>query len=86
MDARAGVELKELIDLALLLGDRGFVQRELDPVVAVGHHLAHQGGVVRGDVVADELGHVGEAHHAVVVVHPGIHLAKLDVPHHVVER
>src|SRR5664279_2546617 len=36
------VELEELVDLALLLGDRRLVEGELDPVVAIGDHLAHQ--------------------------------------------
>jgi len=54
-------------------------------VVAVGDHLAHQRRVLGGDVVADELGQVGEPHDPVVEVHPGVHLAKLNVPDHVVE-
>ena len=84
-DARAVVELQVLVDLALPLGDGRLVQRELHPVVAVGHHLAHQRGVVGGDVVADELRHVGEAHHPVVEVDPLVHLAQLDVADHVVQ-
>ena len=86
LGARAAVELQVLVDLALPLADRRLVQRELHPVVAVGHHLAHQRGVVGGDVVADELGHVGEAHHPVVEVDPLVHLAQLDVADHVVQR
>ena len=39
-------------------------------MVAVGDHLAHQRRVVGGDVVADELGHVREAHHLVVERRP----------------
>ena len=62
------------------------VERELHPVVAVGDHLAHQRRVLGRDVVADELGHVGEPHDPVVEVHPLVHLAELDVADHVVER
>ena len=67
---RRPVELEELVDLALALAHRGLVERELHPVVAVRDDLAHQGGVVGGDVVADELRHVHEAHDAVVEVDP----------------
>ena len=83
---RTPVEVQELIDLAFSLADRRLVQGELDPVIAAGDHLAHQGGVVRGDVVTDELGHVGEAHHPVVEPDPGVHLTQLDVADHVIER
>ena len=54
-------------------------------MVAVGDDLAHQRGVVGGDVVADELGHVGEAHDPVVEAHPLVHVAELDVADDVVE-
>jgi hypothetical protein len=80
-----GVEVEVLVDLAALLGDRRLVERELHPVVAIGDHLGHQGGVVGGDVVADELGHVHEAHDLVVEGHPVVHLAELDVAHDVIE-
>jgi hypothetical protein len=58
---RAGVEVavEELLDLALLLARRGLVDRELDPAVAVGHDLRHQGRVLGVDdlvVVVDQLG------------------------------
>ena len=68
--ARPAVELQVLVDLRLLLAVRRLVERELDAVVAVGHHLAHQRRIVGGDVVADELRHVGEAHDPVVEVDP----------------
>jgi hypothetical protein len=54
-------------------------------VVAVGDDLGHQRGVVRGDVVADELRHVHEAHDLVVEADPLVHVAELDVADHVVE-
>ena len=66
----SAVELQVLVDLRLALADRRFVERELDPVVAVGHHLAHQRRVFGGDVVADELGHVHESHDPVVEARP----------------
>jgi non-specific serine/threonine protein kinase len=86
LHARAAVELQVLVDLRLLLADGGLVQRELHPVVPARHHLAHQRGVLGGDVLADELGQVGEAHHPVVEGHPFVHGAELDVADDVVER
>ena len=85
LGAGAAVELEVLVDLALLLGDGRLVERELHPVVAVGDDLAHQRGVVGGDVVTDELGHVHEAHDLVVEGDPLVHLAELDVADDVVE-
>ena len=84
--AGAAVELEVLVDLRLLLRDRRLVERELHPVVAVRDDLAHQRGVVGGDVVADELRHVREAHDPVVELDPLVHLAELDVADDVVER
>ncbi len=54
-------------------------------MVAVGDDLAHQCGVVGGDVVADELRHVHEAHHPVVELDPVVHPAELDVADAVVD-
>ncbi len=85
LGARAAVELEVLVDLALLLRDGGLVERELDPVVAVGDDLGHERRVVGGDVVTDELGHVHEAHDLVVEADPLVHLAELDVADDVVE-
>ena len=85
LGAGAVVELEVLVDLRLLLGDRRLVERELHAVVAVGDDLRHQRGVVGGDVVTDELGHVREAHHLVVEVDPLVHPAELDVADDVVE-
>ena len=84
--AGAVVELEVLVDLRLLLRDRRLVERELHPVVAARDDLAHQRGVVGGDVVADELGHVREAHDLVVERHPLVHPAELDVADAVVDR
>ncbi len=55
-------------------------------MVSARDHLAHQRRVVGGDVVADELRHVREAHHLVVELHPLVHLADLDVADDVVQR
>ncbi len=79
------VELQVLVDLRLLAGHRRLVERELDLAGAVGDHLAHQRRVVGGDVVADELGHVGEAHDPLVELHPLVHPAELDVADDVVD-
>ena len=55
-------------------------------MVAARHHLAHQRGVLGGDVVADELGQVGEAHDPVVEGHPLVHGAELHIADDVVKR
>jgi non-specific serine/threonine protein kinase len=86
LHAGAAVELQVLVDLRLLLAGGGLVQRELHPVVTARHHLAHQRRVLGGDVVADELGQVGEAHDPVVEGDPVVHGTELDVADHVVER
>ena len=54
-------------------------------MVAAGHDLAHQRRVLGRDVLADELGHVREAHDPVVEVDPLVHPAELDVADDVVE-
>ncbi len=86
LHARAAVELQVLVDLGLLLGDGGLVDRELDLQGAVRDHLRHQRGVLRRDVVAHELLHVREAHDLVVEADPLVHAAELDVAHAVVDR
>jgi hypothetical protein len=85
LHARPAVELQVLVDLALALAERRLVQRELHLLVAVRDHLAHQRGVLGGDVGADELLHVLEAHHLVVEGDPGVHLAQLHVADDVVD-
>ena len=84
--ARALVELQILVDLRFALGNRRLVERELHLAGAAGDDLAHQRRVVGGDVVADELGHVREAHDALVELDPLVHLAQLDVADDVVDR
>jgi len=86
LHAGPAVELQVLVDLRLPPAGRRLVQRELDPVVAVGDDLAHQRRVLGGDVVADELGHVREPHDPVVEVHPFVHPAELHVADDVVQR
>ena len=54
-------------------------------MVAVRDHLAHQRGVVGGDVIADELRHVHEAHDPVVEADPLVHLAQFDIADDVVQ-
>ena len=85
LDAGAAVELQVLVDLRLLLRDRGLVDRELDLERAVGDDLRHQRAVLGGDVVAHELLHVGEAHDLVVEGHPLVHPAEFDVADAVVD-
>src|SRR4029077_19497847 len=79
------VVVEELLDLALLLAGRRLVDRELDPAVAVGHDLRHQGRVLGVDdlvVVVDEL---GEAEDVAVEVDELVHVAELDVADAVVD-
>ena len=85
LHAGSAVELEILVDLALLLAERRLVQRELHVAAAVGDHLAHQGGVLGGDVVADELLHVREAQDAVVEADPLVHVTQLDVANDMVD-
>jgi len=85
LHAGTAVELQVLVDLRLALAGRGLVQRELDLPGPIRDHLAHQRGILGGDVVADELLHVREAHDPVVEVHPLVHLAELDVADAVVD-
>lgn len=82
----AAVELQVLVDLGLLLGDGGLVDRELDLERAVRDDLRHQGAVLGGDVVAHELLHVREAHDLVVEADPLVHPAEFDVADAVVDR
>ena len=85
LGAGPAVELQVLVDLRLAPGHRRLVEGELHLAGTAGDHLAHQRRVVGGDVVADELGHVGEAHDPAVEVHPLVHVAQLDVADHVVD-
>ncbi len=79
------MEFEELVDLRTLLAHGRLVERELDPMIAAAHHLAHERGVLGGDIVADELGHVHETHDPVVEADPFVHPAQFDVAHHVIE-
>ncbi len=85
LDPGPAVELQVLVDLGLLLARGRLVDRELDLAAAVGHDLAHQRRVLGGDVVADELLHVGEAHHPGVEPRPVLHPAQLHVADAVVD-
>ena len=86
LDAGTAVELQVLVDLGLLLGDRGLVERELHLQGAVRDDLRHQRAVLGRDVVAHELLHVREAHDVVVEPDPLVHLAEFDVADAVVDR
>jgi predicted ATPase/DNA-binding CsgD family transcriptional regulator len=85
LHAGAPVVLQVLVDLGLALAFGRLVERELDPVVAARDDLAHQRRVLGGDVVADELGHVREAHDPVVERDPLVHGAEFHVADDVVE-
>ena len=76
LDARPAVELQVLLDLRLPPALRRLVQRELHLARPVRDDLGHQRRVLGRDVVADELGHVGEAHDAVVEVDPLVSCAR----------
>lgn len=83
--ASAAVELQVLVDLGLLLGDGGLVDRELDLERAVRDDLRHQGAVLGRDVVAHELLHVREAHDLVVEGDPLVHTAEFHVADAVID-
>ncbi len=85
LDAGAFVEVEVLVDLRLLLALGGLIDRELDPAAAVGDHLRHQGRVLGRDLLVGEVDHLGHAEHPLVVLDPFLHVAKGDVPHHVVD-
>jgi predicted ATPase/DNA-binding CsgD family transcriptional regulator len=85
LNTGAAVVLQVLVDLRLALAFGRLVERELDPVVAARDDLAHQRRVLGGDVVADELGQVREAHDPVVEGDPLVHRAEFHVADDVVE-
>ena len=79
LDAGTAIEVEVLVDLRLLLSLRRLVDRELDPLVPVRHHLRHQRTVLRRDVLVVEGDEILEAHHFLVEPDPDIHLAELHV-------
>src|SRR3954454_5117304 len=85
LGAGLAVVADDLLDLALLLARRRLVDRELDPAVAVGHYLGHQGAVLGMDdlvVVVDQL---AEAERVAVEVDELVHVAQPDVADAVVD-
>ena len=54
LHAGAAVEIEVLVDLRLLLARGRLVDRELDPAVAVRHHLGHERGILGRDVLVVE--------------------------------
>ena len=86
LHAGAAVEVDVLLNLGLLLALSRFVDGEFDPAVAVAHHLGHQSGVVRGNVLIVKRDELGEAHDAGVKLGPLVHLAPIHVAHHVVDE
>ncbi len=85
LHAGGQVVIQIFFDLAFLLAFGRLVDGKLDPSVAVGHHLGHQGRVFGGDVLVVEVQQLAEAHHLVVEIDPVIHLPKLDVADHMVD-
>ena len=85
LHARALVEVDVLLDLGFLAAFRRLVDRELDAAVAVAHHLGHERGVLRRNVLVVKRHELGKAHHLGVEFAPGVHLAPADVADHVVD-
>ena len=85
LDAGAAVELEVLLDLALALALGRLVDRELDLPLAVRHHLRHERGVLRRDVLVGEVRELREAEDALVEPDPLVHAAELDVADDVVD-
>ncbi len=81
----ARVELEVLVHLRLALSFGRLVDGKLDAALAVGDHLGHERGILGGDLLVGEMEHLGEAEHALVVRHPLVHAAQLDVAHRMVE-
>jgi len=88
-DAGSAVVLEVLVDLGLPLPGRGLVDRELHLPAPVRHHLGHERGILRGDILVVEVLELREAHHVAVVRDELVHVPQRHVPHdviHVEER
>ncbi len=85
LHAGALVELEVLVDLALALPLGRLVDRELDLARPIRHHLAHQRRVLGLDLVVAEVDDVRHPEHALVELHPAVHLPELDVADDVVD-
>src|SRR5262249_41192134 len=77
--ARPAIELEILVDLRLLFALRRLVDRELDPLIAVRHHLRHERRVLGRDILVVERDEILEAHHALVERDPHVHFSQFDV-------
>ncbi len=86
LGAGSEVVIDILLDLALAQSLGRFIDRELDPSVAILHYLGHQGGIFGGDILVIEGHQLTKAHHLVVEVDPVIHLAELHVADDMVDR
>ena len=82
---RAAIEVEIFIDLRLLLSPCRLVDRELDTLVPVRHHLRHEGAVLRRDVGIVEGDEILEAHHLFIETDPNVHLSQLHVAHAVID-
>src|SRR6267378_4322388 len=79
------MEIEILLDLALLSTLGRLVDRKLDGERIVGHHDAHQGAVLGGNILVVKADEAAEAEHAAVPFGPFVHLSQLDVAHNVVD-
>ncbi len=79
LHAGAAVEIEVLFDLRFLAPLGRFVDRKLNIAIAVGDHLAHQGGVFGRDVLVVKSHQQFKAHHILVKLHPFVHIAEVNV-------
>src|SRR6267378_5744684 len=79
------MEIEILLDLALLSTLGRLVDRKLDGERIVGHHDAHQGAVLGGNIFVIKAYEAAEAQHATVPFGPFVHLSQFDIAHDVVD-
>ena len=84
---RAGalVELEVLVDLRLAAALGRLVERELHDAATVGDDLGHERRVLRRDLLVGEVDHLAHPEDVLVVAHPLVHPAELDVADDVVD-
>src|SRR5579862_7070901 len=77
--------LQVFLDLRFALALSRLVDGKFHALVAIAHHLRHQGRVLRADVLVVEMLEQAEAHHIAIEIHPAVHLVPTYVAHHVVD-
>src|SRR5258708_33808780 len=86
LHARPPVMDEIFVDLTAALSLRRFIDGKFDSTRAVLHHLAHQGRVVRTDILIVEEGELAKAHYVAVKGDPFIHFAEFYVADDMLDR